>query len=258
MAARTDVAALGLDSLPLSGGELVNLRDGYEPFRRPDPYAPLWRALTAGPRGWCEMHPIAWGAFPDADIDDNPTCEAAELREAGDDEGARALLMDVLHRDLRCIDAHAGLGNLEFDDAPERALIHYDIGVRIGELSLPPGFSGVLVWGCIYNRPFLRCLHGHGLCLWRFGRLADAEQVFLRILSLNPNDNQGVRACLADVRAGSSWDERCGEEEEARSCAARALLLDPRPRAESQTNDCRRAAAPIGLDAFPALVLPPD
>ena len=121
--------------------------------------------------------------------------------------------------DLRCIDAHAHLGNLEFDDSPTRALVHYDIGVRIGELSLLSGFDGVLVWGHIYNRPFLRCLRGYGLCLWRLGRLAEAQQVFERILSLNPNDNQGVRFCWEDIRHGRSW-----EEMRAREFAERANL----------------------------------
>jgi hypothetical protein len=27
-------------------------------------------------------------------------------------------------------------------------------------------FDGVLPWGQIDNRPFLRCMHGFGLCLW--------------------------------------------------------------------------------------------
>jgi len=72
-----------------------------------------WGAAPCHHRRW-----RWWGALPDAkeqDIDDNPTCDAAELAEAGDVEGARELLMDVLLRDLRCIDAHAHLGNLEFD-----------------------------------------------------------------------------------------------------------------------------------------------
>lgn len=203
---RIDVDRLGLVPLPLRGGDLLDLRRSYEPYRRPEPYAPLWRTLTAKPRASFDMDPIAWGAFPGMDPEDNPTCNASELAEAGDREGARALLMDVLCRDLRCIDAHAHLGHLEFEHAPEQAILHFEVGVKIGELSLPPGFDGVLIWGYLYNRPFLRCLHGYGLCLWRRGQLAAAQQVFERMLSLNPNDNQGVRACWDDVRHGRSWE----------------------------------------------------
>lgn len=204
---RIAVEELCLDPLPLAGGELKDLRSAYEPYRSPDPYAPLWWKLTAKPRAGFVMDPIAWGAFPGLDVEENRTCDAAELAEAGDREGARELLMDVLCTDLRCIDAHAHLGNLEFDRSPERAMLHYEIGMRIGELSLPPAFDGVLIWGHIYNRPYLRCLNGYGLCLWRLGKLAETQQVFERILSLNPNDNQGVRFCRQDVQRGWSWDE---------------------------------------------------
>lgn len=203
--ARIQVRALGLEPLPLDGGELVDLRHGREPFQNPDPYAPLWRRLTEAPRPCFEMDPIAWGAFPDAELDDNPTCDAAELAEAGDHEGAREILMAVLERDLRCIDAHAHLGNLAFD-APRRAILHYEVGIRIGELSLPPDFDGVLEWGVIYNRPFLRCLHGYAMCRWQLGELAEAREVCERILSLNPSDNQGIRSCLQDIRQGLSWE----------------------------------------------------
>ncbi len=206
---RIDIAKLGLTPLPLAEFDLAyDLRSAYEPFRSPDPYAPLWRKLTAKPRACYEMDPIAWGAFPDAKgRDENPTCDAAELTEAGDVEGARELLMGALLRDLRCIDAHAHLGNLEFDRSAEWAMVHYEIGIRIGELSLPSGFDGALLWGRIYNRPFLRCLKGYGLCLWRLGRTAEAQMVFERILSLNPNDNQGVRFCWELLRKGGTWEE---------------------------------------------------
>ncbi len=193
----------------------MNLREMFEPYRDPDPYAPLWKELTAKPRASFEMDPIAWGAFPGTDADSDPMGDAAELAEAGDREGARKVLMELLCTDLRCIDAHAHLGNLEFDRSPKRAIIHYEVGIRIAELSLPSGFDGVLIWGHIYNRPFLRCLHGFGLCLWRLGNLEDAQRVFERILSLNPNDNQGVRACWDDVRHGRSWEESCTQEDTA-------------------------------------------
>lgn len=211
--ARIDIPRLGLTPLPLEGGELEDIREYSEPCRGRDAYSKLWRKLTANPRTSYEFDELAWGAFPNADPEDNPTCDAAELREVGRVAEARALLMDTLGRDLRVLDAHAGLGNIAFDRAPSLALLHYEVGLRIGELSLPPSFDGLLTWGRLYNRAFLRCLHGYGLCLWRFGDFAGAKETFERILSLNPNDNQGVRFCWADVRARRSWDEAQAEEE---------------------------------------------
>lgn len=74
--------------------------------------------------------------------------------------------------------------------------------------SVPVGFDGLIVWGRIYNRPFLRCLHGYGLCLWRLSRALEASRVFQRILSMNPNDlHQGVRFCLDDIQQGGRWPE---------------------------------------------------
>ena len=230
---RIAVDKLGLVPLPLEGGELEDLRASYEPYQSPDPYAPLWRKLTAKPRAYFEMDPIAWGVSPvrdsegnldpdEFDPEDDLTCQAAELAEAGDCEGARERLMEALCIDLRCIDAHAHLGNLEFERWPERAIVHYEIGMRIGELSLPPTFDGLLLWH-IHNRPFLRCLHGYGLCLWRLGRIAEAEFVFERVLALNPNDNQGVRFCWQDVRSGGSWDEMHAREQASREVRRRAL-----------------------------------
>lgn len=211
--ARIDIPRLGLTPLPLDGGELEDIREYSEPVRGQDAYSKLWRKLTAKPRPSYEFDGLAWGAFPDDDPEDNPTCDAAELREVGRVAEARALLMDTLGRDLRVLDAHAGLGNMVFDRSPKIALLHYEIGVRIGELSLPPDFDGLLVWGRLYNRAFLRCLHGYGLCLWRLGDFAGAKATFERILSLNPDDNQGIRFCWADVRARRSWEEAQAEEE---------------------------------------------
>jgi hypothetical protein len=214
--ARIDIPKLGLDPLALMGGHLDDVADWSEPYEDDDdPYTALWKKLTARPRPSFEFDPIAWGSMPGMDEEANPTCDAAELAEAGDYEGANEILIEVLGEELRCIDAHAHLGNWAFDHSPKKAVVHYEIGMGIGELSLPRGFDGLLLWGAIYNRPFLRCLHGYGLCLWRLGKFEEAQQVFERILSLNPNDNQGVRACWDDVRKGSTWDEMHRREEEA-------------------------------------------
>jgi len=75
---RMAIDKLGLPPLPLRGGELVDLRAVSEPYRRPDPYAPLWRKLTAKPRADFEMDPIAWGQFPGSGDEENPTCDASE------------------------------------------------------------------------------------------------------------------------------------------------------------------------------------
>ncbi len=59
----------------------------------------------------------------------------------------------------------------------------------------------------IDNRPFLRCLHGYGLCLWRLGRVEEAAKVFERLLWLNAADEQGVRFLIGPARAGEEWEQ---------------------------------------------------
>jgi hypothetical protein len=166
--------------------------------------------IGRGARPAFEMEQVLPGADPD-EPDTDPILESNELKDSGDFRGARAALMKLCETDLRCLDAHAHLGNIAFDHAPNEALRHYEAGVRIGELSLGGGFDGVLPWGHIDNRPFLRCLQGFGLCLWRLGRFEEAQAVFDRMLWLNPADNQGVRFLVDDVRARRHWEGRHGE-----------------------------------------------
>jgi hypothetical protein len=203
---RLDVPALGL--VPLALGEEWEW-DPKEQYwgEEGEPIEEWARPIIArGPRPSFEMEHVLPGEDPE-DWDSDPIIEASERNMAGDRAGAEKLLLETLAADLRCLDAHAHLGNFDFDHHPERAIRHYEVGVRIGELSLGEGFDGVLEWGRVLNRPFLRCLHGYGLCLWRLGRHHEAAAVFERMLWLNPGDNQGIRFLLPQVQAGESWEE---------------------------------------------------
>ena len=152
------------------------------------------------------MEQVLPGADPDDPFADLIT-ESNDRHDAGDRLGAERTLMELCQSDLHCLDAHAHLGNFVFDRSPEDAIRHYEVGLRIGELSLGDDFDGVLLWGHIENRPFPRSMHGYGLCLWRLGRFDEAERVFDRMLWLNPSDNQGARFLYEDVRARRSWKE---------------------------------------------------
>jgi hypothetical protein len=203
---RLDVAALGLAPLRLHDEGLwdprnVNWGEEGEPLEE-------WaRPIVArGPRPSFTME----RALPGSDADDpdgNLILEATERVAAGDRSGAEKALTEMLAADLRCLDAHAHLGDFAFDRLPEHAIRHYEVGVRIGELSLGESFDGVLPWGRVDNRPFLRCMRGFGLCLWRLGRVDDAAAVFERMLWLDPGDNQGIRFLLPQVRAGDRWQD---------------------------------------------------
>lgn len=184
-------------------------------LRHPDVSPREREIILAGPRRAYEMEQVVPGANWEEMID--PISDSVELKEAGDWEGARRLLHRCLEADLRCLDAYAHLGNMYFGEGKwqgevERALHTYLAGVQMGDLALGPKFRGVLPWRMIDNRPFLRCLHGLGLALWRLGRTDEARAVFVRMLWLNPMDNQGARFLLADLDAGKTYLEMSEEE----------------------------------------------
>lgn len=209
ISARRDVAALGLVPLKLEERGLWDPSEEYwgeegEPI---DEWAkPI---IARGRRPQFEMEQVLPGMDPDdADPDADPIGQAVDRKDTGDSTGAYKILMDLCQADLRCLDAHAHLGNMAFDGRPKDAVRHYEVGLRIGELSLGKRFDGVLPWGWIDNRPFLRCMHGFGLCLWRLGRFGEAAKVFDRMLWLNPSDNQGVRFLIDEVRRRVAWKDR--------------------------------------------------
>jgi len=201
---RFDLAALDLTPLNLT------------PFGMWDPTKHYWgedvdpeeawetEIKAAGPRPQYEMEKIIPGEDPE-DFDSDPIMKAVDLKDGGDPGGSAQVLNGLLIADLRCLDAHAHLGNLEFTHRLGMAIRHYEIGVQIGNLSLRPDVSPVLLWGPIDNRPYLRCLHGYGLCLWRQKRFDEATAVFTRMLWMNPSDNQGTRFNLNAVRDQKEW-----------------------------------------------------
>jgi len=107
---------------------------------------------------------------------------------------------------------HAYLANFAFDRSPIKAQRAYEIGMSIGALSLGRRLDVVLAWGLIDSRPFLRCLHGVGLCAWRCSNTREAATVFRKMLWLNPSDNRGARFNLAAVQAGKTREEMEGDE----------------------------------------------
>ena len=203
---RVDVASLGLVPLGLRAEGEWDPEDEYW-GEEGDPINEWAKPIIArGKRPMFEMEQVIPGADPD-DFDSDPIIEASEHGLAGDPVGAREILMKLLAEDLRCLDAHAHLGNLEFKHGPKQAVRHYEMGVSIGALSLGASFEGALPWGHIDNRPFLRCMNGTGLCAWRLGDRRSAAAIFEKMLWLNPGDHQGARFNLAAVNAGKTWDE---------------------------------------------------
>jgi hypothetical protein len=112
--------------------------------------------------------------------------EVQDCIETGDYVEADALLTEILALDLRCLDAHAMLGERPLTHWPALALRHFELGVAIASLSVGEDFDGMLPWGFLENRPFLRCLEGMARALHRLKRGAAAEAVLRRLVNLDP------------------------------------------------------------------------
>lgn len=130
--------------------------------------------------------------------------EIRAFKESGDLEIAELLAGELLARDLRCIEAHALLGDL-FREGPlehrwtERALRHYRVGAAIGDLSVGSDLDGSLPWRWPGNRPYLHCLYWQARCLERVGDAGSAWKVFSRLLELAPEDPLQVREILKSL-----------------------------------------------------------
>jgi tetratricopeptide (TPR) repeat protein len=212
LSTRIDAKALYLEPLGLVPTGLWD--PGEEYWGEEDEPIEEWAApiIACGPRPMFEMEQVLPGHDPDDDPLEDPITRSNDLKDAGLRAEAAKILMELCEADLRCLDAHAHLGNFVFDFNPQDALRHYEVGLRIGALSLESDFNGLLPWGLVDNRPFLRCMHGCGLCLWRLGRFAEAALVFQRMLWLNPSDNQGVRFLIDAVKAERPWDVEVGDD----------------------------------------------
>ncbi len=210
---RIDIPALDLEPLPLNEMWVWDPKEEYW-GEQDDPLNRYFKSIIDfGVRESYEMDQIIPFQDPE-DFDSDPILEAADFFEYGNHVEAFKIMEKILTTDLRCLDAHAHLGNWEFNSTREpyqwiidKAKRHYEVGFNIGELSLGKGFNGVLPWGRINNRPFLRCMHGYGLSLWRLGLSEETRKVFERMLWLNPTDNQGIRFLLAGIDDGKTWYE---------------------------------------------------
>ena len=96
-----------------------------------------------------------------------------------------------------CADAY----NLLAGEAktPEETRDLYVRGVEAGQLALgPEGFEEFAghFWGFLETRPYMRARHGLAMALLQLGEEDAALEHFRAMLTLNPNDNQGIRYLL--------------------------------------------------------------
>jgi tetratricopeptide (TPR) repeat protein len=149
--------------------------------------------------------PHEW-EFVYPDIYDNLVDEfntGCELYEQGNLDEAERVYSQVLARMPDHLDAIHHLA-IVLSERNQIDQAHYlwDQAVSIGRKAFPQDFklgTDRLEWGWLENRPFLRCLHGLALARREDEEVEEALRLFQELLSLNPNDNQGVRAMAEEA-----------------------------------------------------------
>ncbi|MBK9037062.1 MAG: cytoplasmic protein [Myxococcales bacterium] len=192
-----DVSAVRIDAAVLGLVPLALHREGAPPDA-------VGRDAAAGER---PVYRLAQVAPPSDDPGAELLLEAQDRIDARDYAEADELLRKVLALDLRHLDAHALLGERNLSTWPTLALHHFGLGVAIGSLTVGEDFDGVLPWGLVENRCFLRCLHGLARACLRCDRREAAAAALRRLLRLDPADPLSARAWLAAVEAGQTWRE---------------------------------------------------
>jgi len=152
-----------------------------------------------------QIAPHEWGFFyPDIYVDlKEEFNRGCELYEEGNNDEAEKIFRAVLAQMPDHIDAIHHLALV----LSERSLFNqardlWEQSVRIGHKAFPQDFEmdgDILEWGWLDNRPFLRCLHGLALLRYDEGEIDEALKLFQELLSLNPNDNQGVRSIAIEA-----------------------------------------------------------
>jgi len=154
---RLDVAALDLVPLQLEDMGMWDPKEHY--WGEEDEPIEEWAKpiIARGPRPEFEMEQVLPGADP-TDLYSDPITESNDLKDAGDRLQAMRILMELCHSDLRCLDAHAHLGNFVFDSTPQDAIRHFEVGLRIGGAVPRRWFRGRAPMGS-HRQPPVSAMH---------------------------------------------------------------------------------------------------
>ena len=131
---------------------------------------------------------------------DDKLDRALDFWEEGHAELAEKMLCAIVAECPNHIDALHHL-SLIYDEQGRvlEAYVFCQAAVSIGLQAIPMKFkwdNARVTWGLLENRPFMRAYHNLGLWHFHSDRYDEAIEIFERLLSVNPDDNQGVRYLL--------------------------------------------------------------
>lgn len=110
-------------------------------------------------------------------------------------------------------DAWCGRGKASYDlGRLERADRDFRRAMKLAERSFGDSEKPRRWWADPATRPYLRALHGHGLCRFWLGAYEDAAKVFRRLLKLAPTDPLDVRFLIGETYLRMGRVERAIQE----------------------------------------------
>jgi tetratricopeptide (TPR) repeat protein len=110
-------------------------------------------------------------------------------------------------------DAWCGRGKASYDlGRLERADRDFRRAMRLASRELGDLTAPRRWWADAATRPYLRALHGHGLCRFWLGSYDDAAKVFRRLMKLAPTDPLDVRFLVGETYLRMGRIERAVQE----------------------------------------------
>jgi tetratricopeptide (TPR) repeat protein len=144
--------------------------------------------------------------------------ELLEAREGGHIPETRyvAGLKALIEQHPDYLDAHAHLGYALLDLGKAKAALEAcERGTAVADSLVPSGYDGLIEWGSLENRPFLRIFHATTLALLAAKQRGRAIALMERLLKWNPDDNQGIRFIIGSellrdgkITSARVWLER--------------------------------------------------
>jgi tetratricopeptide (TPR) repeat protein len=138
-----------------------------------------------------------------------------EFLDRGEPEEALRCYERAIDVDPENPDAWCGRGKAAYDlGRLERADRDFRRALRFAQRELEGGSKrqGRRWWSDPSTRPYLRALHGHGLCRFWLGAYEDAAKVFRRLLKLAPTDPLDVRFLVGETYLRMGRIERAVRE----------------------------------------------
>jgi tetratricopeptide (TPR) repeat protein len=118
------------------------------------------------------------------------------------------LAKQALHISPYCTDAYVMLA--ESAERMDESVQYYTEGIEVFHKAYGKKFfieNAGPFWGMLETRPYMRALAGLALCLWEMDLRQEAINMHLRMLILNPNDNQGTRYVLINWLIAENMDD---------------------------------------------------